>query len=327
MPMRAMMRGAREAVRLRRRMRGPLRPGWSLEFEAWSRFLHHYAKRSTFLPLSLQRRALAVLPKGPMPRGVREERVDAGGVPGSVFTVEGAGDRWIYYLHGGGYSIGSVDSHRDLIVRIARAAGANAFAIDYRLAPEHPFPAALDDAVLAWHWLLARGVDPSRALIAGESAGGGLTLATSLALRDAGEPLPAGAVAISPWVDLTLRGRSIDENARFDYLARPVLETFVRRYAPRDPRHPLVSPVFGDLRGLPPLLIQAGGAEALRDDALSLAARAEEAGVPTSLRLFDDMIHVFHVIPTLRETREAIREIGAFARRVTAPGARAISAA
>lgn len=316
--MRWVMRGAREAVRARRRMRGPLRPSWSLEFEAWSRFLHHYSKRSTLLPLGVQRSALAAMPKSPMPRGVREERVDAGGVRGSIFTVPDAGDRWIYYLHGGGYSIGSVDTHRDLIVRIARAAGANAFAIDYRLAPEHPFPAAVDDAVLGWHWLVKRGIDPARVVVAGESAGGGLTLATSLSLRDAGEPLPAGAVAISPWADLALRGRSIDENARYDYLARHVLEAYVRRYAPRDPEHPLASPLYADLRGLPPLLIQAGAAEALLDDAVQLAARAKDAGVQTSLRVFDDMIHVFQVMPMLRETREAIRDIGEFARRVTA---------
>lgn len=322
--MRILMRGAQEAVRLRRRMRGPLRPSWSLELETWSRFLHHYAKRSTRLPLRLQRGALAMMPKPPLPHGVREERVDADSVPGAVFTLEGASDAWIYYLHGGGYSIGSIDTHRNLIVRIARAAGANAFAIDYRLAPEHPFPAALEDALTGWHWLLRRGADPTRVVIAGESAGGGLTLATMISLRDSGEPLPAGAVVISPWADLTLGGRSIDENARFDYLARHVLETYVRRYAAgTDPKHPLISPIHADLRGLPPLLIQAGSAEALLDDARELAERAQQAGVPTSLRVFDDMIHVFQVMPMLEESKAALRDIGEFARRVVDEAGRA----
>lgn len=316
--MRYLMRGARQAIRVRRRMRGPILPSWGEDFETWARFLHHWAKRSTRFPLELQRRALAAMPKSPLPRGVREERVDAGGVPATIFHREGASDRWLVYLHGGGYSIGSVDTHRDLILRLARAADAHAFAIDYRLAPEHPFPAALDDATLAWRWLLARGVDPRRAVMAGDSAGGGLTVATLVALRDAGQPLPAGAVLISPWADLSLRGASIDLHARYDYLHRPVLETYVRRYAPRDPRHPLVSPVYADLRGLPPLVIQAGAAEALLDDAVDLAERAERHGVPTTLHVFPEMIHVFHVIPSLAETREAVGEIASFMKNVTA---------
>lgn len=314
MPMRLVIRGARRAILVRRRMRGLIKPSWEAEFEAWARVLHHYAKRSSALPLAVQRGALASMPKLPLPRDVREERVVAGTVPGRIFRVQGASDRWLYYLHGGGYSIGSVDTHRDLILRLARAAGANAFAIDYRLAPEHTFPAALDDAVMGWHWLRQR-VDPSRVVLAGESAGGGLSLATAVSLRDAGEPLPAGVVAISPWADLTLSGASIDANARFDYIARPVLEIYVRRYAPRDPAHPLVSPVNADLRGLPPLLVQAGDAEALHDDAVLLAERAEAAGVPTRLRIYADMIHVWHMFP-IREANEAVREIGEFAREV-----------
>ncbi len=316
MQMRWVMQAARNAVRLRRQMRGPMRPSWGLEFETWARFLHHYAKRSHLLPLDFQRRALASMPRPPLPSSVREEHVDAGGVPGRLFHLKGAGDRWIYYLHGGGYSIGSVDTHRMLIARLARAAGANAFAIDYRLAPEHPFPAAREDALTGWRWLLERGVDPARAVIAGESAGGGLTLSTSVALRDAGEPLPAGAAVLSPWADLTLTGASIDTNARYDYLARSVLEVYVRRYAP-NPRDPGVSPARADLRGLPPLLIQAGEAEALFDDARMVAEQAERAGVRTTLQTFPDMIHVFQVFPSLPQTREAVKRFGAFVREVT----------
>lgn len=311
-----MIRGAQQAVEWRRRMRGPMKASWPIEFEAWSRLLHHYAKRSTVLPLAVQRAALAAMPKRALPPDVHEERIVAGTVPARIFRLQGASERWIYYLHGGGYSIGSVDTHRDLIIRLARAASANAFAIDYRLAPEHTFPAAVDDAVTAWHWLLGR-VPSSNIVLAGESAGGGLTMATAIRLRDAGEPLPAGLVTISPWVDLTLSGASIDANARFDYLARPVLETYVRRYAPRDPAHPLVSPVNADLRGLPPLLVQAGDAEALHDDAVLLAKRAQQAGVATTLQIYADMIHVWHMFP-VPEARAAIEQIGQHVRAVTA---------
>lgn len=318
MPMRVVLRAAREVVRVRRRMRGPIQPSWDVNTEAWARVLHHYAKRSTALPLSFQRRALSMMPTAPLPADVREECVEVAGFSGRLFHLDGAHDRWIYYLHGGGYSIGSVDSHRDLIIRLARAADAHAFAIDYRLAPEHPFPAALDDARAGWRWLLER-VDPARAVIAGESAGGGLTIATALALRDAREALPAGLVALSPWADLTLRNPSIDANARYDYLSRAVLETYVRRYT-RDPAHPLVSPVFAELSGLPPLLVQAGGAEVLSDDAIELAERAERAGVATTLRVYPEMIHVWQMLPWIPAGREAIDEIGAFVRELTDAG-------
>lgn len=298
-------------------MRGPLRPGWSIELETLSRVLHHYSKRSTVLPLAWQRRALGAL--GPPPvdaHGSAFERVDAGGVPGAWIRPAGADpSRVLYYLHGGGYSIGSIDSHRHFIARFARIAGVTAFAIDYRLAPEHTAPAQLDDARTAWRWLLARGVDPKRTIIAGESAGGGLTLSTLVALRDAKEPLPAAAALISPWLDLTLSGRSIDENARFDYLPRHVLETYVRRFAgARDARDPLLSPVFADLAGLPPLFVLAGAAEAIVDDARLLAERARKAGVDVELREHADQIHAFPLFLDLPASRAAIDELAAFVR-------------
>ena len=217
-------------------------------------------------------------------------------------------ERVLLYLHGGGYCIGSVDSHRRFIARLARDAGMRTLAIDYRLAPEHPFPAALDDARAAWRYLLEQGIDPGRAAIAGESAGGGLTMATLLATRDAGEPLPGAAVVLSPWVDLTLSGASIDANDRFDYIPRRALERYASRYAQGTPRtHPLVSPTHADLSGLPPLLIQAGEAETLLDDARTLHARARTAGVDSTLSVFPDMIHAFMVMG-LPGARQAIRE-------------------
>lgn len=310
------------ATAARRRMRGPLREAWSLEHEAWTRLLHHYAKRSTFIPLSLQRGALVALARPALVRGVEMHAEQVGDVPCAWFVPEEADPGSVLvYLHGGGYSIGSIQSHAWFISRLAKDAGVRAFAVDYRLAPEHPFPAALDDATAVWRWLLERGVDPSRAVLAGESAGGGLTMSTLLSLRDAELPMPAAAAVLSPWVDLTLSGASIDAHARFDYLHRPVLETYVARFLRGvAPDHPLVSPLFAELNGLPPLLVQVGGAEALLDDAVRLAERARAAGVDTSLSVYDDMVHAFQLFAGFSGARDAIDELAAFVRRHAEPG-------
>ncbi len=315
-PRSRLVRAMIAAVALRRRQRGPLRAGWSIETETLSRVLHHYTSRSTVLPLAWQRRALGILGRPPEDARSSFERVDADGVPGAWIRPVGADPtRVIYYLHGGGYSVGSIESHRHFVARLAAKAGANAFLIDYRLAPEHRFPAQLDDAMTAWRWLLGTGVDPRRVVIAGESAGGGLTMSTLVSLRDGGEPLPAAAMVISPWVDLTLSGRAIDDNARFDYLSRHVLRTYVERVAgATDPRHPLLSPLFADLRALPPLFVQVGAAEGLLDDARMLVARAVEHGTRVELREHADMIHAFPLLLQLPEARAAVEELAAFAR-------------
>lgn len=301
-------------TRIRRRMRGPIRESWSVEHEAFTRVLHHWARRSTRVPLAWQRRALgAMTPKGQAPVPLRW--VDADGVPCAWIRPEGVDrTRTLVYLHGGGYSIGSVETHRHFISKLARRTGMQALAVDYRLAPESPFPAQLEDSLRAWRWLRRRGLDPERAVIAGESAGGGLTMSTLIALRDAGEPLPARAALLSPWVDLTLRGASHRENARVDFLARPVVETYVRRFMPPgvQPTHPLVSPVYADLTGLPPLLIQAGGAEALRDDARMLAERARACGVDATLSIYEDGIHAFMLFAGVALAKSAVDEIVAF---------------
>jgi epsilon-lactone hydrolase len=301
----------------RRAQRGPLRDGWSLETETLSRVLHHYARRSTLLPLGYQRWAIGAFARPEPSAKARFQRVDADGVPGAWIQPEGTDEgRVLYYLHGGGYSIGSVASHRAFITRLARALGARAFAIDYRLAPEHPFPAQRDDARTAWLWLLRQGVRAENVLIAGESAGGGLTMSTLVALRDAGEPMPAAAAVISPWVDLTLAGGSIDENARFDYLPRHVLGEYVERMiGGHDPAHPGISPVFADLSRLPPLFIQVGASEALRDDARVLAERATAQGTSVELKEHPDMIHAFPLLLNLPESRVAIAELADFGRR------------
>jgi monoterpene epsilon-lactone hydrolase len=301
------------AVSLRRRQRGPLRAGWSIEVETFSRVLHHYTKRSTRLPLAWQRQALGILSQREDPRS-SFERVDAGGVPGAWIRPAGADrTRVLYYLHGGGYSVGSIESHRHFVARLATAADAHALLIDYRLAPEHAFPAQLEDARAAWRWLLAQGVDPRRTVIAGESAGGGLTMSTLVSLRDAAEPLPAAAAVISPWVDLTLSGAAIDDNARFDYLSRHVLRTYADRVAgTTDRAHPLLSPVFAELHGLPPLFVQVGAAEGLLDDARTLTTRARAHGVTVELREHPDMIHAFPLLAQLPESAAAITELAAF---------------
>jgi acetyl esterase/lipase len=315
------MKAVNRVVRLRRRMRGPLRPTWTHEFETFAVFLHHYAKRSIYLPLSMQRRATeALTPSSEFVAAAEFEPVSAGGVP-AVWLARPDSDpsRVLLYLHGGGYSVGSVDSHRDLLARMCAATGAVVLAPNYRLAPEHPYPAQLDDALAVYRWLLERGTDPSRLVVGGESAGGGLTLSLLMALRDAGDVLPSGGVCLSPWVDLEATSGSMSTNARYDYVSRKVLRTYARRFVP-DGNHrlPLASPVHGDLSGLPPLLIHAGGAEVLLDESVLLARRARDAGVDVELDIWQDMIHAWHVFAGfVPEGVEAIEHVGAFVRRRT----------
>jgi len=245
--------------------------------------------------------------------------ISAGGVPGEWLRPAGADrERAILYLHGGAYVIGSVRTYRDLVWRMARAAAVSALAIDYRLAPEHPFPAAVDDAVAAYRWLIEQ-VDPSRVVIAGDSAGGGLTLATLVALRDTRVPLPAAAVCLSPWVDLEGLGESMTTKADVDpmILREPLLELAQMYLGGADPRTPLAAPLYADLAGLPPLLVQVGTAEMLLDDATRLAERARAADVDVTLSVYEDMIHVWQLFPLLDDTKRAVAEIGTYVREKT----------
>ncbi|MCY1010474.1 alpha/beta hydrolase [Nannocystis pusilla] len=311
-----------EATRLRRVFRGPLREGWSVETEAMTRVLHHYARLSSWMPVGFHRRMIGAIAPRHRPWRVRLSSVDIDGIPGEWIVPEDADPaRVLLYLHGGGYACGSIASHRHYVARIARKARMRVLLVDYRLAPEHPFPAALEDARTAWRWLLARGVDPSRAAIAGESAGGGLTIATLIETRDAGEPLPGAAAVLSPWVDLTLGGASIASNERYDYIPRRVLSLYAARYARDTARtHPLLSPAHAPLHDLPPLLIQAGEAETLVDDARLLHARAIDAGVDASLSVYPDMIHAFMIFTIMRlpATDEALVELATHLRTHTA---------
>jgi monoterpene epsilon-lactone hydrolase len=223
----------------------------------------------------------------------------------------------ILYLHGGGYSIGSINTHRSLAGEIARAAQAAVLLIDYRLAPEHPFPAAVEDSVEAYRWVLEHGFTPAHTAIAGDSAGGGLTVATLVAARDQELPMPAAAVCISPWSDLTCTNASYKTRAEADPL---VNATNITRMAglylqDADPTHPLASPNHADLRGLPPLLIHVGRDEVLLDDAVVLHDKAKAAGVDSTLEVWDDMIHVWHAFhPMLPEGKQAIERVGVFLR-------------
>jgi monoterpene epsilon-lactone hydrolase len=232
-----------------------------------------------------------------------------------IVPPEAAADRVILYLHGGGYVMGSIATHRATVARIARAAKARALAIEYRLAPEHQFPAAVDDALAAYKWLLAQRYKPGKIVIAGDSAGGGLTLATLLAIRDAKAPMAAAGVAISPWADLEGTGDSHKTRAHRDTMVGGAnLGPMAKHYiGNQDPKHPLASPIHADYRGLPPLLIQVGDAETLLDDSNRVAARAKEHGVTVELEVWDDMVHVWHAFAKiLPEGQQAIDKIGKF---------------
>ena len=251
-------------------------------------------------------------------RCVRETAV-AGGVPAEwVSCRDRDAGRIILYLHGGGYVFCSPVTHRGLAYRIARACGARALVLDYRLAPEHPHPAAVEDAIAAYRWLLEGGADPARLAVAGDSAGGGLALVLLQRLRDLRMPLPACASLLSPWTDLTCSGESMRINRGKDPIIRPrVIAGFARLYAPEDEfTRPTVSPLFGDLSALPPLLIQAGSIETLLDDSRRVADKAAKSGTPVELEVWPGMIHVFQALsPLVPEARRAISGIGSFVSR------------
>jgi acetyl esterase/lipase len=254
----------------------------------------------------------------PIAADVKCESVSAGGVKAEWVTAPGAdAGRAVLYLHGGGYVIGSINTHRDLAARISRAAKARVLLIDYRLAPEHPFPAAVEDSVAAYRYMLDQGLKASRIVVSGDSAGGGLTVATLVAIRDAKLPTPAGGACLSPWTDLEGLGDSMKTKADVDPMVNKeaLLEMAAHYLADQNPRNPLAAPLYADLAGLPPLLIQVGTAETLLDDSTRLAERARKAGVKVTFEPWEDMIHVFQVFaPMLEEGQQAIDKIGEFVR-------------
>ena len=230
-----------------------------------------------------------------------------------VEVPESRSDRVVLYLHGGGYALGSLDTHVELMARIASACRCRVLGADYRLAPEYPFPAAVDDAVAVFG-ALQGDAGNDRLAIAGDSAGGGLTAAALLALKEAGLAQPGAAVMFSPWTNLNCDGESYQTRADDDPMLQADTASAIAAHyiGDHDPNHPLISPLFGDLSGLPPLLIQVGDHEVLLSDSVDFAARAQDAGVSVKLEIWDEAFHVFQAIPMLPEAREALTSVARF---------------
>lgn len=259
---------------------------------------------------------LAGLP--PVP-GTEHEATEAGGVPAEWTRPGGAEPAGtVLYLHGGGYFQGSVRTHRRLVDAVCLAAATRGLSVDYRLAPEHPFPAAVDDALAAYRWLIGPGgAEPGSVVVAGDSAGGGLAAALLVTLRDAGDPLPAGGYLLSPWTDLSGSGETLRTRRDLDPMIDPDdIVTTARRYLPEgDLTEARVSPLFADLSGLPPLLVHVGGAEVLYDDAARLVTAAGTVGVETTFREWEGAFHVFQMFAgLLPEADEAVAEAGSWIR-------------
>jgi len=254
----------------------------------------------------------------PVAGDVRLSTVDAGGVPGEWSSVPGSdASRVLLFFHGGGYCSGSLVSHRRMVAEAGRAAAVRTLAIAYRLAPEHPFPAALDDALAAWRFLRNAGIAAGHIAVAGDSAGGGLTVALINCLRGLGETLPSCAWLVSPWIDLTMSGETLTTKDAIDPLIhKAYLEELAAAYVSIDRKDPRVSPLFADLQGLPPTLIQVGSCETLLDDSTRFAAAAGAAGVAVTLEIWPDMIHAFPMWNAhLKAGRDALANAGEFIRR------------
>jgi monoterpene epsilon-lactone hydrolase len=282
-------------------------------------FRQRRAARANQPPRTLEEIRAAFAPAGqlhPLPEDVIVTDVDAGGVPAHWLVAPDADrDRVLMYVHGGGYTLGSLRSHGELAARIGRAAATRVLFPEYRLAPEHPFPAAVDDVLAAWRWLEAvHGADPASIVVGGDSAGGGLTVALLQALRDAGEAPPAGGVLISPLLDLTASGASVVERADEDPIFAP---DAIRGVGPvylgdADPRTPAASPLFGSMNGLPRLLVQVGSAELLLSDSERAASAAAAAGVDVTLQIGDGLPHVYQSALGTPEAASATRQITDF---------------
>jgi monoterpene epsilon-lactone hydrolase len=252
-----------------------------------------------------------------LPKDVTIDSININELPANwISTPESDPDKVILYLHGGGYIEGSLISHQDLAMRIGRASKSKVLLIGYRLAPEHPFPAALEDSIMAYKWLITeKNILPQNIVIAGDSAGGGLTLCTLLKLRDENIPLPAAAVCLSPWTDLAITGNSIRKNYKIDPWLKPSEIYFMAELyiGDNDPENPYISPLYGKLKGLPPILIHVGSAEILLDDSVRLANKAKSEGVEIIIDVWEDMLHVFQAFADWApEGQEAINKIGSF---------------
>ena len=270
---------------------------------------------------ALRDRIDAAMSQLPLAEGTSAEAVDANGVPAILCTRDGGDDdAWLVYFHGGGYRLASAIAYRAFGTHLARACTARVLLVDYSLAPEHPFPAAVNDACAAYQWVLDQSVPASRIVIGGDSAGGGLTAAMLLACRDDKRPLPAGGVCLSPWVDLVNDAASYAGNTDSDkmFSLTSATEASALYAGDTDRRNPLLSPVYGNWGGMPPLLIHVGSVEVLLDDAAALAHRARAAGVRVTHEVFEGMPHVWQTnYPAFPEAVDSVDKVAAFIAEVT----------
>lgn len=249
-----------------------------------------------------------------MPGGITYEPIDINGNAAEWIKCPQLLDGVILYLHGGAFALGSLNVYREFLSRLVLATRIKVLAVDYRLAPEHPFPAALEDALSAYSWLLSQGYDPESIVIAGDSAGGGLAVSTMLALRDAGDPMPGCGVCLSPWLDLTLSSDSILSKTCADLvLNADILAPYAEQYAGNNnKRHPLISPLFADLEGISPLLIHIGTDEILSEEAIRFSHKGLEAGVVVAVETWEGLFHVFQMVPILPESKKSLAHIAQF---------------
>jgi acetyl esterase/lipase len=309
-------------VVVRRLTRGKAHPAWSLPYEVGVELNRRFMNNGAGEISRGGRPSDAAVPRNP----IHAQRVALGkqviaGQRADVHTPLGyaQGAPTFLYWHGGGYVSCSPRTHRALLCALADASGARCIAPSYPLAPASPFPAALDAALACYRELLASGVSPSRLVVGGDSAGGGLTLAMLLSLRDAGEPLPSAAVLLSPWVDLECSGASIQGHARYDYLDPELVDQAARWYAGGESRrHPLISPIHADLRGLPPMLVLTGGVEVFHSENELFVERLRAADVRVAHEIAEHAVHVFPLLSVVSaQGRSAERRIGRFIREHT----------
>lgn len=304
---------------VRRIYRGPLRKAWSWKLEVIIGLSGGtYALLAKIGPERYQRVLERVLPK--LNGGGATVKIsEAKEAPGHWFIPESDNGSVILYFHGGGYVYGSVKTHGQLMGGIACATSARVFAPDYRLAPEHPQPAAIEDACASYRYLVQSGISPKQIVLVGDSSGGGLVVSTLLALRDAGDDLPAAGVCISPWVDLECSDKSFESNSPYDPVTQEACLVAAAAYLNgSNPRAPEVSPLFANLSGLSPLLIQAGEVEVLHDQIVEFAKRAKSAGLDVVLSVYSDMVHVWHMYTGFTlQADKAINEIAEFIKRKT----------
>ena len=271
---------------------------------------------NTETAIPVQRKKLdKLMGTAPLPWGVSARKVNIRGLSALWIDVDAKNQRTLLFLHGGAYNIGSINSHKELAARLGKAAKANVLLIDYRLAPEHAFPAGLDDAVMAYQWLLRQGYKASNISIVGDSAGGGLALAAAIKLRDTGIPLPACLCLISPWTDLTMSGDSVKSNATKDIMLNPAwMRLMAHNYAGPDKlADPLASPHYGEYKGLPPIIIHVGADELILSDSERLASKAKENGVEVTIDINPDMWHIWHIhAGFMPEAKKALKKLGRF---------------